>query len=99
MFLGLKIWKVQGLSMAPVIPAGSFILAIRWLSLLPIREGHRLIINHPKYGIIVKTVAMIDKSGFIWSKGENVESVSVEQLGPVDKQQILGRVVGVFKPE
>lgn len=99
MLLGLKIWKVEGASMAPIIPAGSFILATKWLSIFPIREGHRLIIDHPRYGIIVKTVAMVDKSGFIWSKGENIESVSVEQLGPVNKEQVLGRVVSIFKPE
>ncbi len=99
MVFGLKIWKVQGVSMAPVIPPGSFILATRWLSLLPIKEGHRLVIDHPKFGIIVKTVATIDKSGFIWSKGENEKSVPIEQLGPVNKHQILGRVISIFKPE
>ena len=85
--------------MAPVIPSGSFILAAKWLSIFPIREGQRLVINHPTFGIIVKTVAIIDKNGFIWSKGENINSVSVEQMGPVNKGQILGRIIRTFKPE
>lgn len=96
--LGLKIWKVHGHSMEPIIPQGCFILVSRWLRLLPIKAGHKLIINHPRYGLIVKTVALIDRNGFIWSKGENAASVSVEQLGPVDKGQVIGRVIRIFKP-
>lgn len=84
--------------MAPVIPPNSFILAAKWLMIFPIREGQRLVINHPQYGVIVKKVALVDKNGFIWSKGENKKSVSVEQLGPVDKRQILGRIIWIVKP-
>jgi len=97
--LGFKIWKVKGHSMAPVIPSNCFVLAAKWLSIFPIREGHRLIIKHARYGIIVKKVALVDKNGFIWSKGENKTSLRVEQLGPVNKSQILGRVICVFQPE
>lgn len=99
MFLGLKLWKVEGHSMAPMIPSGSFLLASKWLKLFPIKEGQQLVINHPKYGFMVKTVALVDKNGFIWSKGENPSSISVEQMGPISKQQIFGRVVRIFKPE
>tara|TARA_B110000014_G_C20011900_1_gene524678 strand:- start:192 stop:500 length:309 start_codon:yes stop_codon:yes gene_type:complete len=97
MFLGFKIWRVQGRSMAPVIPPKSFILANKWLTFLPIKEGQKLVLNHPRYGIIVKTVAIVDAYGLIWSKGENSESLSVEELGPIDKQNVLGRVIGIFK--
>jgi len=31
-------------------------------------------------------VAIVDKNGFIWSKGENNTSMSVEKLGPIDKK-------------
>lgn len=97
--LGLNIWKVQGVSMAPLIPSNSFILVAKWLVIFPIQKGQRLVINHPKYGIIIKTVAIVDKNGFIWSRGENEKSITVEQIGPVDKHQILGRVISIFKPE
>jgi len=93
---GLKVFKVTGESMAPAIPSGCFILSAKWLMMLPIRTGQRMVINHPKYGIIVKKVAIVDKNGFVWSKGENKDSLSVEQLGPVYKHQILGRVIRVF---
>ncbi len=96
---GFKIWKVTGASMEPVLPSGCFAVAAKWLTFFSIKEGQRLIIEHPKLGVIVKTVAMVDRNGFIWTKGENKESLSVEKLGPVDKRQILGRVIKVSKPE
>lgn len=96
--LGMKIWKVKGQSMAPVIPPGCFVLATKWLSIFPIKEGQRLVIQHPTYGVIVKTVACVDRNGLIWSKGENEESLPVERLGPVSKEQVLGRVIRIFKP-
>lgn len=94
-----KIWKVKGHSMAPVIPSGCFVLVVRRFYFLPLRQGQRLVINHPKYGAIVKKIALVDRNGFIWSKGENAQSLSVEELGPIDKSQILGRVVYIFKPQ
>ena len=97
--LGVKIWKVKGQSMAPLIPSGCFILAAKWLTLFPLKEGQRVVINHPKFGVIVKTVALVDRNGFIWSKGENTHSIPVEQLGPVNKDQVLGRVIRIFKPK
>lgn len=94
---GVKCLKVTGESMEPVIPPGCFILVAKWLLVFPIKPEQRLVINHPKYGLIVKTVAIVDRNGLIWSKGENSKSLSVEQLGPVDKTQLLGRIIGVFK--
>lgn len=96
---GFKIWKINGGSMAPVIPAGSFVLTSKWSQLLPVKEGQRIVIDHPVFGIIVKTVAVVDRNGFVWSKGENHESLPVEKLGPVNRSDILGRVMFVFRPE
>ena len=97
--LGLRIFKVKGQSMAPAIPPGCFILATKWLMIFPVRAGQQLVIRHPKYGVIVKTVAMVDKNNFLWGKGENNTSMSVEKLGPVYKHQVIGRVIYVFRRE
>ena len=96
---GLRVFKVKGQSMEPYLPGGCFILATKWLMIFPVKSGQRLVIAHPQYGVIVKTIAMVDKNGFLWSKGENNKSLSVEQLGPVYKHQVIGRVIGVFRRE
>ncbi|GHE96021.1 hypothetical protein GCM10011501_27050 [Thalassotalea profundi] len=85
--------------MEPIIPDDCFILVVKWLLIFPIKPEQRLVINHPNYGVIVKTVAIVDRNGFIWSKGESFNSLSVEELGPVDKSQLLGRVIGIFTPK
>lgn len=94
---GFKICKVQGQSMAPIVPDGSFVLVNHWLNRLPIKTGQQLLIKHPEFGDIIKTVAVIDHNGLIWSRGENAASVSVEQIGPVNKSQVISRVLHVFK--
>ncbi len=95
--LGFKILKVTGHSMFPKVPQHSYILINKWVSFSCIKPDQTVLIEHQKLGLIIKTVALIDKYGFIWSKGENASSLTVERIGPVDKHQILGRVLMVFK--
>ena len=94
--LGFSIFKVNGESMSPFIPNQSYVLAQRWLPRFFISEGKKLLIKHKSYGLIVKKVALVDHHGFIWLKGENKKSLSVEQIGPVNNQQVIGIVLGVF---
>ena len=95
-FFGLKLWKVTGHSMFPRIPQHSYVLAWEWATLQKVKTNQTILINHPRYGLIIKTVAIIDKNKLIWCKGENASSLSVEQLGPVSKKEIIGRVIKVF---
>lgn len=95
--LGFKILKVKGHSMFPKIPQHSYILINQWLNFWRVKPDETVLINHEKLGLIIKTVALIDRYGFIWSKGENASSLSVERIGPVDKNQILGKVLMVIK--
>ncbi len=94
--LGFSIFKVNGESMSPFIPNQSYVLTQRWLTKFFIGEGKKLLIAHKSYGLIVKKVALVDHHGFIWLKGENNKSVSVEQIGPVDQEQVIGIVIAVF---
>ena len=97
---GLKIWKVTGHSMFPRIPQHSYVLVIHWFKFRKIKPEQTILINHPKYGRIIKKVAIVDKNDLIWCKGENSSSITVEQLGPVSKAQVIGQVIKVFaKPD
>ncbi|NQZ20740.1 MAG: nickel-type superoxide dismutase maturation protease [Colwellia sp.] len=96
-FLGFKIWKVTGHSMFPRIPDYSYVLVCNWLKHLRIKPEQTILVQHRQYGLIIKTVALIDGNGFIWCKGENLSSLAVEQIGPVSRKQVIGRVLSVFK--
>lgn len=93
--LGFNLWKVTGESMSPQIPNGSFILTF---NNFPLFSGAKLVFKHASYGLIVKTLVKTDSAGLLWCQGESSASVSAEQIGPVAKSQVLGRVLWVFKP-
>lgn len=90
--LGWQIAKVNGLSMSPRVPDNSFVVVCSWFNFLPIKVGQVLKFNHPKYGELIKTVSAIDKYGFLWFCGENEHSISIEEIGPVNKNQVSGKV-------
>lgn len=94
-FLGFKIWKVTGHSMFPRIPQYSYVLTIHWFWFKKIKPKQTILINHTQYGLIIKTVALIDRNGFIWCRGENASSMTIEQLGPMSKNQVIGQVLKV----
>jgi nickel-type superoxide dismutase maturation protease len=95
--LGFTFLKVKGDSMSPIIPNESYILASHWFVRLFLKEGNKILIQHSTYGVIVKTVALVDHHGFIWLKGENEHSISVEQMGPIGKDKVMGRVLRVIQ--
>lgn len=94
--LGLKIWKVTGHSMFPRIPQHSYVLVSHWLKFNRLKPNQIILIDHPKYGLLIKNIALIDRNGLVWCKGENLSSIAVEVLGPVNKKQIIGQVLKVF---
>jgi len=94
-FLGFKLWKVTGHSMFPKIPQSSYILINQWFTFKQIKPEQTILFKHNDHGFIIKTVALVDRNGLIWCKGENLSSLSVEEIGPVSKKQILGRVLMV----
>ncbi|WP_236702677.1 nickel-type superoxide dismutase maturation protease [Thalassomonas actiniarum] len=96
-FFGFKLWKVRGHSMFPRIPQSSYVLVNHWFRLRSLEVEQTVLIQHPQLGLIIKKIALIDRNGLIWSKGENSASISVEQFGPVNKNQVIGRVLKVFK--
>lgn len=97
-FLGFKIWRVDGDSMSPAIPKNSYVLVNHWFNFFGFRQESVVLIKHHFYGLIIKKIAIIDRNGLIWSRGENEQSLPIEQLGPVNKNQIMGNVLMVFKP-
>jgi len=83
--------------MSPRIPNDSYVLVDSFWTTMFLKPNQSVLFRHREFGLIVKTIAAIDHNGFIWSKGENDQSVSIEQIGPVSKNDIIGKVVYVFK--
>ena len=92
---GLKIVRVFGGSMAPHLPDGSYALFRRSQHIC---KGDTVLVDHPEFGSIVKTVASIDPSG-VALKGMSPASTSPHRLGRVPVSAIRGRLIlRLFKP-
>ena len=78
--------------MSPRIPDKSYVLVNTWSKFFKLKHGTDMLIQHPHYGLIIKTLSCTDKKGFYWFKGENEFSVSMSEIGAISKKQILGKV-------
>jgi nickel-type superoxide dismutase maturation protease len=96
---GFHFCKVTGVSMSPTIPENSYVFVVPWLKIVNLKEGALLKVFHPRYGYIVKSLAKVDRNGLFWLKGHHKSSVPIENLGPVGKAQIQGKVLWIFPPK
>jgi len=95
--LGFTFFKVSDDRMSPKIPNESYILVSDWFLSFYLAEGKQILIRHHTDGIIMKTVALVDHHGFIWVKGDNENDTSVEEMGPIGKEQVIGLVFSILK--
>lgn len=92
--LGWRLVRIDGHSMAPRIPAGSYALFRRRPSYA---VGDIVLVQHPRFGRIVKQ-AKTASEGRYALQGLAPESTSSEALGTVALSDILGRLVWLSKP-
>ncbi len=85
--------------MSPEFHTGDYVL----ISSLPlmlglVRKGSALVFNTEKYGLLIKHVSRIDReTGRIYFKGTNPLSLSEEEIGAINRKDILGSVIVHFK--
>ena len=90
---GISINKIVGQSMQPRLAESCYgcFLSNPWQQF---RIGDICKVEHPKYGLIVKSLAFIDSNGLFWFKGINTrKSVSTIEIGPVRRDQISGKLL------
>ncbi len=96
----LMIHRVSGNSMLPRYRDGSYLLLMplyRFLPFLRPAIGDALVVKHPRFGTLVKTLERQDQNGNYWLKGENPASVSTQAIGAIPKSQVIGRVLMAFQ--
>lgn len=89
----LRLFKVSGDSMSPSLMAGNFLLAIAQRR-PRLNVGSVVVVEHPRYGRIIKRVSAIDDHGQLWLCGDNQQrSTSTSALGAITTDQVLARVI------
>lgn len=75
--------------MYPVLKDGDYVIAS---SLLPLKVGKIVVIDHPQLNTIIKRITEINAQG-LRVKGESAESTSSDKIGIVSKKDVLGVVI------
>jgi len=87
---GYKIARIDGRSMEPMLPDGSFALFRRAKT---VEQGDVILVNHPEFGLIVKQASFIADDGRVALQGTSSHSTRPERLGRVDKSLVLGKMI------
>ena len=76
--------------MSPSIPGSSYVV-IKSTKRFTIKRF--FVLNHPHYGKLIKKLVKIDSKNMFWFQGECPQSVSMNEIGPIKKDQVIGKVV------
>lgn len=94
---GINFWKVVDDSLAPNIPAQSYVLSTNFGKFLRFKANDIVVIKHKRYGLLIKRVAVVDKYNFLWCVSAPDKGIAIEQLGPISKSQVVGKVLFSMK--
>lgn len=86
---------MTGSSLSPFFVSGDYVLlADLQLPFLRLNPGDFIVFNHPRYGRLIKKISSLDtKLGTIQVEGTNPDSITPEQIGPVQLSDISGKVI------
>ena len=91
----IKLVKVRGASMAPTLTTGDYMIVTKAWAMRP---GFVVLVDHPKYGVIVKRVTSVS-GGTMELEGDGPESTSSAALGTIPQTYVRGRVRLVIAPK
>jgi hypothetical protein len=91
----IRIVKVTGDSLSPVYLNGDYVVLITWRGLLfDFKEGDVITFQDDKLGTLIKVIDQIDSANrTLLVKGFHPLSTGSNQIGPVPKHSILGKVI------
>ena len=86
-----RVLKVKGHSMSPSYQDGDYLLSAR-SKFFKLKVGDIIVINHPKYGDIIKEITTVLPDGY-HVQGKNSMSTSTEDFGLITPKMIQGKVI------
>ncbi|MEM9501376.1 MAG: S24/S26 family peptidase [Pseudomonadota bacterium] len=86
-FLDFTLVRIEGQSMEPMLPHGSFAL---FRSRKAVERGDVVLVDHPEFGTIVKRIYTVSRHGRCHLEGTGRFSTSRRELGSVERARIKG---------
>ena len=91
----LKFIKVTGSSLYPEYKEGDYVMVIT-VPFLPFKKGDAIVFRQPEYGVMIKHIKEVD-SDKILVTGTHPHSIDSRQFGPIDRVNVIGKVVWHIK--
>ena len=94
-----EIVKVRGMSMHPTLAPGDYLILTKARSQMKhLRAGFVVVVDHPKFGIIVKRIKSRG-ANHIRLIGDGTTSTDSDRLGDIRLSWIKGRVRLIITPK
>ncbi|MBL7004310.1 MAG: hypothetical protein ISR69_09825 [Gammaproteobacteria bacterium] len=91
----LRVFKVEGHSLFPLLREGQRILCIKSFSFVPIKKGDFVIFKKSPYGLMIKQVDSI-KNNKYFVVGTDPMSIDSRDFGAIPKRDILYKKINFF---
>ena len=94
-----KILRITGRSMLPTLPPDTFVLAVK-MPFSRVNLKDLVVVRTATFGTVVKRVIAVNtaKDTFYLSGDNIAESISANQIGVVNKGDLIGKVYWSVKP-
>lgn len=89
----LKLFRVEGQSMAPYAKEGDFVLIYTFFSRIKSKPGDWFVFDHPSFGLLLKECVTINaKTSTFRTKSLNSQGLPENKMGNIHFSKIKGKV-------
>lgn len=91
----IKLFRIEGSSLHPILKEGEVILCVKIFSFSNIKINDIVVFAHKKEGLMIKRVTNISAKGY-YVQGENPYSIDSRNFGALEKNQLLYKKILSF---
>lgn len=89
---GVRIHRISGNSMLPNLADGDYVLSYKPFSENSYQAGDVVLLDHEKFGRIVKRILKIHSDNSFAMRGDSEQSVASLELGDASLSDVLGKI-------
>ena len=88
----LKIFRIKGSSLFPLLKEGEVVLCLKIFSFNKIKLNDIVLFKHKTYGLMIKKVTSIKNDNY-FVKGESIDSIDSRDFGELKRSDLLFKVL------
>lgn len=91
----LKLFKIEGFSLFPLLKEREVVLCVKLYTFSKIKINDIVVFKHKNNGRMIKKVKKINENGY-FVQGENPDSIDSRNFGELEKKELLYKVIFNF---